>query len=77
MAFVKLTSTNGKPLLLKFELIESVREYVIGRLSYGDIVATEEYATEIKLTNGNEYNVKETVEEVEKVLEGLNENSND
>lgn len=73
MTFVKLTSTNGKPLLLKFELIESVREYVIGRLSYGDIVATEEYATEIKLTNGNEYNVKETVEEVEKVLEELND----
>lgn len=73
MAFVKLTSTNGKPLLLKFELIESVREYVIGRLSYGDIVATEEYATEIKLTNGNEYNVKETVEEVKKVLEELND----
>ena len=77
MAFVKLTGTDGKPLLLKYELIESVRAYVIGRLSYGDIVATKEYATEIKLTNGNEYNVKETVEEVEKVLEGLNENSND
>ena len=73
MAFVKLTSTNGKPLLLKSELIESVRAYVIGRLSYGDIVATEDYATEIKLTNGNEYNVKETVEEVEKVLEELND----
>lgn len=73
MAFVKLTSTNGKPLLLKVKLIESVRAYVVGRLSYGDIVATEEYATEIKLTNGNEYNVKETVEEVEKVLEGLND----
>ena len=73
MAFVKLTGTEGKPLLLKYELIESVREYVIGRLSYGDIVATEEYATEIKLTNGNEYNVKETVEEVEKVLEELND----
>lgn len=73
MTFVKLTGTDGKPLLLKYELIESVREYVIGRLSYGDIVATEEYATEIKLTNGNEYNVKETVEEVEKVLEELND----
>lgn len=73
MAFVKLTSTNGKPLLLKSELIESVRAYVIGRLSYGDIVATEDYATEIKLTNGNEYNVKETVEEVEKVLGGTND----
>lgn len=73
MTFVKLTGTNGKPLLLKYELIESVRVYVVGRLSYGDIVATKEYATEIKLTNGNEYNVKETVEEVEKVLEGLND----
>ena len=73
MAFVKLTGTSGKPLLLKYELIESVRACVLGRLSYGDIVATEEYATEIKLTNGNEYNVKETVEEVEKVLEELND----
>ena len=73
MAFVKLTSTNGKPLLLKVELIESVRAYVIGRLSYGDIVATEDYGTQIKLTNGNEYDVKETVEEVEKVLGGTND----
>lgn len=73
MTFVKLTSTNGKPLLLKVELIESVRAYVIGRLSYGDIVATEDYGTQIKLTNGNEYDVKETVEEVEKVLGGTND----
>lgn len=73
MAFVKLTSTNGKPLLLKSELIESVRAYVIGRLSYGDIVATEDYGTQIKLTNGNEYDVKETVEEVEKALGGTND----
>lgn len=74
MAFVKLTDLNGQPLLLKFELIESVREYVIGRLySLGNVVEEKEYATEIKLTNGNEYNVKETVEEVEKVLEGLND----
>lgn len=73
MTFVKLTSTNGKPLLLKSELIESVRAYVIGRLSYGDIVATEDYGTQIKLTNGNEYDVKETVEEVEKALGGTND----
>lgn len=73
MAFVKLTSTDGKPLLLKVKLIESVRAYVVGRLSYGDIVATEDYGTQIKLTNGNEYDVKETVEEVEKALGGTND----
>nr|DAX80787.1 MAG TPA: Flagellar and Swarming motility protein [Caudoviricetes sp.] len=75
MAFVKLTDTNGKPLLLKYELIESVRAYVIGRLySWGNKVEEEEYATEILLTNGHEYTVEESVEEV---LEVLNENSND
>lgn len=79
MTFVRLTSTNGKPLLLKYELIESVREYVIGRLySLGNVVEEKEYATAIKLTNGNEYNVKETVEEVEKILGGkVNEKNND
>lgn len=75
MTFVKLTGINGKPLLLKYELIESVRTCVIGRLySCGNTVEAEEYTTEILLTNGHEYNVEESVEEV---LEGLNDNSND
>lgn len=75
MTFVKLTSTNGKPLLLKYELIESVRAYVIGRLySFNNKVEGEKYGAEILLTNGHEYTVEESVEEV---LEGLNENSND
>ena len=75
MTFVKLTSTNGKPLLLKYELIESVRAYVVGRLySLGNVVEEKEYATEILLTNGHEYTVEESVEEVWEVL---NENSND
>lgn len=75
MTFVKLTSTNGKPLLLKYELIESVRAYVVGRLySLGNVVEEKEYATEILLTNGHEYTVEESVEEVREVL---NENSND
>lgn len=73
MTFVKLTSTNGKLLLLKYELIESVRAYVIGRLSWGNVVETEEYGTNIKLTNGSEYDAKETVEEVEKALGGTND----
>lgn len=72
MTFVKLTSTNGEPLLLKYELIESVRAYVVGRLySLGNVVEEKEYATGILLTNGHEYTVKETVEEVEKVLGGV------
>ena len=72
MTFVKLTSTNGKPLLLKYELIESVRAYVVGRLYWsGNNVEKEEYATEILLTNGHEYTVNESVEEVEKVLGGV------
>lgn len=72
MTFVKLTSTNGKPLLLKYELIESVRAYVVGRLySLGNVVEAEENATKILLTNGHEYTVEETVEEVEKVLGGI------
>lgn len=79
MTFVKLTSTNGKPLLLKYELIESVRTYVVGRLySLNNVVEEEEYGTRILLTNGHEYTVEETVEEVEKILGGkVNENSND
>ena len=80
MTFVKLTSTNGKPLLLKYELIESVRTYVVGRLySLNNVVEEEEeYGTGILLTNGHEYTVEETVEEVEKILGGkVNENSND
>jgi hypothetical protein len=75
MTFVRLTSTNGKPLLLKYELIESVKVYVFSRLySWGNKVEAEECATEILLTNGHEYTVEETVEEI---LEVLNENSND
>ena len=75
MTFVKLTSTNGKPLLLKYELIESVRAYVIGRLySFNNKVEGEEYGTEILLTNGHEYTVEESVEEV---LDVLNEKNND
>lgn len=75
MTFVKLTSTNGEPLLLKYELIESVKSYVIRRLySFNNKVEDEECGTEILLTNGHEYTVNETVEEI---LEVLNENSND
>lgn len=71
MTFVKLTGTNGKPLLLKYELIESVKSYVVVSLySWGNKVEAEEYATEILLTNGHEYTVNESVEEVEKVLGG-------
>lgn len=75
MTFVKLTSTNGEPLLLKYELIESVKSYVIRRLySFNNKVEDEECGTEILLTNGHEYTVNETVEEI---LEGLNEKNND
>ena len=71
MTFVKLTDTNGQPLLLKYELIESVRAYVIGRLySLNNVVEEEEYGTGILLTNGHEYTVNESVEEVEKVFGG-------
>ena len=79
MTFVRLTSTNAKPLLLKYELIESVKVYVFSRLySFNNTVEAEEYATTILLTNGHEYTVEETVEEVEKILGGkVNENSND
>ena len=69
MTFVKLTDLNGQSLLLKFELIESVRPNIIRTYYSGDkLYSTESNGTIIKLTNGNEYNVKETVEEVEKVL---------
>ena len=75
MAFVKLTSKNGKSLLLKYELIESVRAYVIGRFySLNNVVEEEEYGTAILLTNGHEYTVEESVEEI---LEVLNEKNND
>ena len=74
MTFVKLTGTNGKPLLLKYELIESVKSYVaVSLYSWGNKVEAEEYATEIKLTNGNEYTIEESVEEVKKILEKLND----
>ena len=75
MTFVKLTDTNGKPLLLKVELIESVKVYVFSRLySLNNVVEEEEYVTGILLTNGHEYTVEETVEEI---LEVLNEKNND
>ena len=71
MTFVKLTSTNGKPLLLKCELIESVRRYVIASLySLNRDEEEKEWGTKVLLTNGNEYTVEESVEEVEKVLKG-------
>lgn len=74
MTFVKLTGISGKPLLLKSELIESVISD-IRKIRYPDEGTYEmkEVGRKIKLTNGNEYNVKETVEEVEKVLEELND----
>lgn len=77
MTFVKLTSTNGEPMLLNYELIESVRKYRYCQYDWDGESIIEEYKTTVKLTNGNEYDVKETIEKVEKVLEGLNENSND
>ena len=72
MTFVKLTGVSGKPLLLKSELIESVISD-IQRVRYYGTSEVKEVGRKIKLTNGNEYNVKETVEEVEKVLEELND----
>ena len=78
MTFVKLTGVSGKPLLLKYELIESVMSD-IREIRYPGRGTSEikEVGRKIKLTNGNEYTVKETAEEVEKVMEVLNENSND
>ena len=74
MAFVKLTDLNGQPLLLKYESIELVRPNIIRTYYSGDkLYPTESNGTTIKLTNGNEYTVKETVEEVEKILEELND----
>lgn len=72
MTFVKLTGVSGKPLPLKYELIESVISD-IQRVRYYGTSEVKEVGRKIKLTNGNEYNVKETVEEVEKVLEELND----
>ena len=77
MTFVRLTNTNGRPLLLNYELIESVRKYRYCQYDWDGESIIEEYKTTVKLTNGNEYDVKETIEKVEKVLEGLNDNSND
>ena len=74
MTFVRLTGISGKPLLLKYELIESVISD-IRKIRYPDEGTSEmkEVGRKIKLTNGNEYIVKETVEEVEKVLGGTND----
>ena len=59
MTFVKLTDTNGKPLLLKYELIESVKTFVYKvRFPLDEIYEMGKYETVIKLTNGNEYTVK-------------------
>lgn len=74
MAFVKLTDLNGQPLLLKCELIESVRPNVIRTYYSGNkLYSTESNGTTIKLTNDNKYIVEESVEEVEKVLGGTND----
>lgn len=72
MTFVKLTSTNGKPLLLKYELIESARPNGI-RTYYWEnkVYSIESKGTIIRLINGNKYTVEESVEEVEKVLGGI------
>lgn len=77
MTLVKLTGTNGEPLLLKYELIESVRGYRKCQYDWDGESIIQEHKTTVRLINGNEYDVKGTVERVEKVLEGLNENSND
>ena len=78
MTFVKLTGVSGKPLLLKYELIESAGANIVEFCSFEkNSCFTEEVGTTIKLTNGHEYTVEETVEEVEKNLEGFNDNSND
>lgn len=74
MTFVKLTDLNGQPLLLKFELIESVRPNIIRTYYSGDkLYSTESNGTTIKLTNGDKHTVYESLEEVEKVLEELND----
>lgn len=74
MTFVKLTGISGKPLLLKSELIESVISD-IRKIRYPDegTYETKEVGRKIKLTNGNEYIVEESVEEVKKALGGTND----
>lgn len=72
MTFVKLTDLNGQPLLLKCESIELVRPNIIRTYYLVDkLYSFESNGTIIKLTNGHEYTVEETVEEVEKVLGGV------
>ena len=74
MTFVKLTDLNGQPLLLKFELIESVRPNIIRTYYSGDkLYSTESNGTTIKLTNGDKHTVYESLEEVEKILGGTND----
>lgn len=72
MTFIKLTDKGGKPLLLKYELIESVTP-CIRRVRYPDIGMSEikECGTTIKLTNGNEYTMEKSVEEVLKMINGV------
>ena len=71
MTFVKLTGTSGKPLLLKYELIESVASNFREVRYPGERTSeVKEVGRTITLINGHEYTVKETVEEVEKVLGG-------
>lgn len=74
MTLVKLTGISGKPLLLKSELIESVISD-IRKIRYPDEGTYEmkEVGRKIKLTNGNEYIVEESVEEVKKALGGTND----
>lgn len=69
MTFVKLTGISGKPLLLKSELIESVISD-IRKIRYPDEGTYEmkEVGRKIKLTNGNEYIVEESVEEVKRKI---------
>lgn len=71
MTFVKLTDTNGQPLLLKYELIESVRGYRKCRYDLDGESIIQEHKTTIRLTNGNEFDVKGPVENVEKALGGV------
>ena len=70
MTLVRLTSTNGEPLLLKYELIESVRGYRKCQYDWDGKSIIQEHKTTVRLTNGNEYDVKGPVEKVEKVLGG-------
>lgn len=71
MTFVKLTGVSGKPLLLKYELIESVSANIVDFCSFEKgSCFTEEIGATIKLTNGNLYEVENMAEEVEKILGG-------